>query len=430
MVRSTSVAVNALIGIVEKIFALSIGLLSTFFVVRYFGPDLYGAFNYNFAIISILIVIGSLGLDSLIVREIVNSTKQGEVIFTAFIIRLVINSLLIAIVLVVNTFFNSSSDTMNSTLISILVMILMFKSFETFESYLVATRKIAANSSIRLSVYVIVAAIKITIVLLDLSIYHYAFVFVADVILLSIVYTFYFFNFFGFEDCKIDIPVMKRMLSSSVYLLTSVLMISIYTKSDLIMIGMMIDDMSQVGYYSAAVNISTLWYFIPNSVIVAFKPDVLNQEGTNNNESTQQMYSIILWIGIIVSFAISLLANFVINIVYGADFSPSIGLLSVLVWSGTLATLGSARSVWLISKGIERYNLLFVGVGALANIVMNLILIPHYGALGAAYSTIITQGLAVFVLPLLFEETRLSSIMIVKSMNFKFLVKSIRRIIK
>ena len=52
---------------------------------------------------------------------------------------------------------------------------------------------------------------------------------------------------------------------------------------------------------------------------------------------------------------------------------------------------GTARGIWLICEGLQKYSMLYIGAGAVVNIILNYILIPLIGGFGAAIATLISQ---------------------------------------
>ena len=90
-------------------------------------------------------------------------------------------------------------------------------------------------------------------------------------------------------------------------------------------------------------------------------------------------------------------------------------ILNVSVWAGLFATLGSARSIWLVAENKQKYTLVYTSVGCIVNVILNCILIPKQGAFGAAIATLMAQLIANVFALMPFRETRESSIMILKS---------------
>jgi len=79
---------------------------------------------------------------------------------------------------------------------------------------------------------------------------------------------------------------------------------------------------------------------------------------------------------------------------------------------------GVTNEHWYVSKNLQKYYAINVFLGALTNILLNYILISKFGIEGAAYATIITYFLIIFVFDYLNKKTR--NLLIIK---FKSLIK-------
>jgi len=78
----------------------------------------------------------------------------------------------------------------------------------------------------------------------------------------------------------------------------------------------------------------------------------------------------------------------------------------LLVWSEVPVFFGVVLSNALVAKGIQKFNAYGAIVGAAANVVLNLFLIPRYGAVGASWATLVSYTIAAPLFPLLFREAR------------------------
>ena len=95
--------------------------------------------------------------------------------------------------------------------------------------------------------------------------------------------------------------------------------------------------------------------------------------------------------------------------------------LLVSVWAGTFATLGSARGTCLICEGLQKYSIVYIGLGAVVvvNVVLNYTLIPIFGRYGAAIATLVSQITVAMIAPLFIKETRVSAIMMLKAFKLE-----------
>ena len=144
----------------------------------------------------------------------------------------------------------------------------------------------------------------------------------------------------------------------------------IYTQIDKIMLGQMAGNLT-VGIFTAALVISSLWMFIPNALIQSARPLIM--ESKNHNEylyrkRNKQLYCSIIWMGIVASILITILAKPIILFVYGTQFIESVQVLVILIWSRIFALIGTIKAIWLTSENLGRYLTIFVGIAAFINV--------------------------------------------------------------
>lgn len=202
-------------------------------------------------------------------------------------------------------------------------------------------------------------------------------------------------------------------------------MITLYMRIDQIMLGVMMSTKTELGVYSAAVQVAQMWYFVPMAVITSFKPIIMSKKKTNEKsylKSVQLMYNIVAWMSIGFGIVILLFSDTIIGILYGTDYEKASSILSISVWAGTFAMLGSARSIWLITEGLQKYTLVYTTIGFLVNVSLNYFLIPLTGGYGAAIATLLAQFSANVLALAFYKETRISTIMILKSFSPKALL--------
>ena len=85
---------------------------------------------------------------------------------------------------------------------------------------------------------------------------------------------------------------------------------------------------------------------------------------------------------------------------------PAVGPLRIVVWYTAFSYLGVARNAWMVCENRQKYlKYLYVSAAAL-NVVLNLALIPLWGASGAAAASLITQASTTILLPALIRPLR------------------------
>ena len=411
----------------DRVFTMIIGVVVIAFVARYLGPEKYGQFNYAMAFVALFTVLSTLGLETLTVKSIVDKDyDEGTILCTSLFLR-VFGGIVLTIIAVIIIRLIEPKDQNLHVLVLIMSFTMVLKSMEVIEYWIQAYQKAKVSSIIRMSVYVITAVLKIIFVIFKGNLIQYALIYMIDAVVIgSALMISYYKIRDDISPWKFSLKYAKSILSQSWYLILSGLMVTLYMRIDQVMLGSMLPTKTELGVYSAAVQIAELWYFVPMAIITSFKPVIMNKKKISENsymKSVQLLYTIVAWIGIGFSVFILLFSKLIVNILYGAEFLKSASILSVSIWAGTFAMLGSARGVWLICEGLQRYSIAYIGAGCITNIILNYLLIPILGGYGAAVATLASQIIVALIAPSFFKETRVSSIMMLKAFKLEGLLK-------
>ena len=124
-----------------------------------------------------------------------------------------------------------------------------------------------------------------------------------------------------------------------------------------------------------------------------------------------------VWGSVAVALPTTLFADWIILILYGADFQEAAVVLRIYIWAGVFVSLGVASSKWLVVENLQRYSFYITALGAVLNISCNYWLIPIYGIKGAAFATLVAQGTVGFLSLSFFKKTRHNFLLAVKSLS-------------
>ncbi len=411
----------------DKVFTMIIGVFVTAIVARYFGPESYGQFNYALSFVTLFTALSTLGLETLTVKAIVDKDQdEGTILCTSLVLR-VIGGILLTFIAVILIRLIEPNDSNAHILVLILSLTMVFKALEVIEYWIQAHQRAKISSVVRMTSYFIIAAFKIGMVLLGGNLIHFALIHMLNVIIIGIgLIIAYFRNREEKFKWKVDMSYAKSILSQSWYLILSGLMVTLYMQIDKVMLGSLMPTKVEVGVYSAAVSIASMWYFVPMAIITSFKPVIMSKKKINEEsylKSVQLLYTIIAWLGICFGIFVLIFSNPIVKILYGAEYQKASSILSVSIWAGTFAMLGSARGVWTVIEGLQRYNMFYVGAGAIINIALNYLLIPTIGGYGAAVATLMSQVTVAIIAPLFIKQTRISAIMMLKAFKLEGVLK-------
>ena len=126
----------------------------------------------------------------------------------------------------------------------------------------------------------------------------------------------------------------------------------------------------------------------------------------DNNKMIQKLYDLMVWGSLLVALPTSLIANWLVLIIYGIEFKEAADILQIYIWAGLFVSIGVASSKCLVAENLEIYSFYRTAIGAILNIGCNLWLIPIYGIKGAAFATLIAQSSASFMCLGIFKKTR------------------------
>ena len=391
----------------ERIFQMVIALVINMVTARYLGVDNYGIINYVASFIAFFTPICSLGLEGIIIKELVdNPDKQGEVIGTAMGMRVCSSLLSMIAILLLLTFLNPG-DTVMLGVAVFQSLILIFNTADLFEFWYQSRLESRKSVKMKIISYFLVAIYKILILVFHKSIYWFALTNTLD---MMVAYALLFLSYRRDNGSQLTFSLKKGkdMLKISYNFIISGLMVAVYAQMDKIMLGKMLDT-TAVGLYSVGIYICNLWNFIPNAIIVSMRPGILQAKQYNEElyiKKLKQMYAIIIWVSILYAVAVCIFSKYIIWILYGKDFLGAREPLMIAVWYCGFSLIGSARDVWIISEKLQKYSKYFALVGALTNLILNFVLIPLWGMVGAASATLITQIMTGFVVTLPMKKTR------------------------
>ncbi|SVD60134.1 uncharacterized protein METZ01_LOCUS412988, partial [marine metagenome] len=148
----------------------------------------------------------------------------------------------------------------------------------------------------------------------------------------------------------------KSLLKDAWPLIFAGMVVSIYMKIDQVMLKEMLDAKA-VGVYAAAVKLCEAWYFIPTAVTASLFPAIVSAKQKSEilyQKRLQKFYDLMIWGAVAVALPTTLLADWVVQFLYGEDFLGAADILRIYIWTGIFVSLGIASSKWLIVEKLER----------------------------------------------------------------------------
>lgn len=387
---------------------MAVQLFVGIYVARYLGPERFGLLSYANSYVGIFTAIAILGLDGIVVRELVKSPDQRDTLLgTSFLLKVV--GTLLMWVLILATLFFSNNDPLTSALIAIIAFGVLFQTFNVIDYNFQAEVKLKYVVHSQIVQLIVSSITKLVLILKGLPLVWFAAVYSLDAIILAVGLAYaYSRNSGSIKKWKWNAKVALALLLDSWPLMFAYMSYLIYAKIDRIMIKEMLDE-HNVGIYSAAYILYEAPLFISLMIAKSVYP-ILVQYYQDNKIKFFQLYSTLSSYMTLLSYLIVLFIfifhEILIQITFGESFEESSKILMLLSFGMIPMFNAFLRSSYITISGNQKIILYTTLFSAMLNIVLNLLLIKAYGVIGAVYATVFTQTLSLIVLNFAFTNTR------------------------
>ena len=400
-----------------RVLGLLAALIISVWTARHLGPTQFGqlSFAYNFAIL--FAAIAPLGITKILDRDLVrNEIDTRELVSTAFFLVVIGATIVYALMALVVT--SRGYDNASTMLVLIIGLIAFLHVNTVLIAYFlskVAAKPLSISNLIALALSNLV---KILFILNDAPLIYFAFGFVLDWLLVLPILLTVLRNSDGFPNFRyISISTAKYLLRQSwPYILTG-MMISLYMKIDTVMIKEMLGDYS-AGQYSAASRLSEGVYFFPLTVVASLYPAIVNAKKNDQAAYVNRLsnlYSLMFYAALTISIFVSIATPYIIEFLYGAAYIEAIPVLIIHIWACVFVFIGVSSGRWLLTENLQTISMINTFIGACANILLNLMLIPKFGIVGAAWASIISYSVSGYFCFAIWPKTRPNFVLMTKS---------------
>ena len=404
----------------ERALRIAVSLFVGIYVARYLGPERFGLLSYALSFVGIFVALATLGLDEVVVRELIKTPEQREKILgTSFLLKLVGTLLMWAAILVAIPL--TENDLQTNILIIIIAFGTVFQAFNVIDLNFQAKVKSKYVVHAQFVQLIISSIVKIILVVNEAPLIWFASVYSLDVIVLAMGLVFaYLYNGDNIFSWKWSFETSKYLLHDSWPLILAGVVISVYMKIDQVMIKEMLGA-KEVGLYAAAVKLSEAWYFIPMAITSSLLPAIINAKVYQKEvyyQRLQKLYDLMVWIAIAIALPTTFLSTLVVEFLYGKEYLGSSSVLIIHIWTAVFVFLGVASSKYLLAENFIKKTFYRTFIGALLNIIMNYYLIGIIGIQGAAISTLVSHFFAAYLYDFLDKDLRNMFIFKTKSLLF------------
>lgn len=406
-----SVAFNTAISFGGRIIAAALGLFSLALTTRLLGVEGFGLYSTALAWAYIFSFIADLGLYSLMVREISRAKGEEERRIASHIFTLRLASLLVFLgfgILIALL----SPWTFGLTALAVALASLQYLFLSTsqvlmgiFQKYLYLGVPALADIAGRL---VTVSALLFLFYQNRVSLGYEIILFIgalgAGVI--SVVNLVRARSLVSFR-IAFDFSYWRELLAHTFPIALSIILTAFYFKLDTLFIAFF-RGQEEVGLYNAAYRILENMIFFPAAFVGILMPQ-LSQFAIKAKERFASLFQGIFDTLLIMTFPITLGIVFeskaIMEIIGGGEFLASSRALEVLALGMFMIFFGSLFSQGLIALDKQKRLAWIYFFGAIFNIIANFFVVPFWGYVGAAVTTLFTETLVTVLMIRAIEKT-------------------------
>jgi len=404
------------------VISMLFGFFNRAIIARYFTTSEYGVFNLALIVLSIALVIATLGFQNSLPREVAfyrekEPSRVNALISTALVIVLV-NSLVWTVILILGAgniaqVFNEDRLTYSLEIIGLALP------FSALIGVIISISR--GFGRVREQVYfqniVYPTAFLAFIVLGVLLDFPFTYVFLASVLaqaltFLALVFDVWRIRLFGFE-ISLDLKLGRELVRFSLPLLLTGILGFVMTWADTLMLGYY-KSSEVVGIYNAASPLAKLIQVFLNSAGFLYVPLATQFYAQEKIAEMKEIYQVLTkWIFALTIPIFSFMLLFpesVIMFSFGAKYTSASLALQILALGFMFDILIGLNGISLVIIGETKFDLFSNIISMTINLILNFLLIPNYGMFGAAFATTVSYIISNILKALrLYQRTKVHS---------------------
>lgn len=385
----------------EKILRMVVGLFVGIWVARYLGPEQFGLFSYAQSFVGLFTAFATLGLDGIIVRELVkDEMRRDELIGTAFWLKL-IGAIAVLLILGIAVNF-TSNDHATNVIVFIVASATVFQAFNVVDFYFqakVMSRYIVFANVISL---LLSSIVKIVLILNEAPLVAFAWTVLFDSFVLA--YGFIYFYIKNNSKFNIQNLTFKRetavsLIQESWPLIFVSAIVMLNMRIDQVLLSNMLNN-TVVGNYAAAIRISEIWYLLPAVIGSSIYPAIILAKEHSNSLYKKRILDTIKYMSFLVipvAILVSFFSDSIVFLLYGNNYTEAGSYLAISIWIGVPYLIFFITNQLLYTEKLILISFYASFFTAICNIGLNLYLIPIYGGIGAMLATLIVTYFSVLI---------------------------------
>jgi polysaccharide transporter, PST family len=405
-----ALAGRAAIYATEQAVRLGLAAVLSVVVARYLGPESFGLLSYAQSVFGLLVPLVTLGLPSILVREFSTAPEWRSILATAitYQIPVAVGVGALGFGLVGATRGWDEQAVLTALVLAPFPLLALG---QTIRSYFEASQRSGVIFAAGVGGALAGAAVKVCGVVLGADVWLIA----AGTTVETIV---------GLALLSRSVPgrhtfgALRRhasrvagqpLIREGWPLLIAAAAVIVYMRIDIVMLGLIAGD-RQAGLYSVVVRLSEVWYFVPVAALAAVRPALTRLYEAGREHDYHRYLSNFMAASAAMSYlavlAILLGGGWLLGLLFGSAFEESSPVLRIHILAAPFVFLGVAADPWFIDRQMGREIMKRSIAGTVVNVSLNVVLIPSFGASGAAIATLVSYAFSGVLLNAVLRPTR------------------------
>lgn len=402
----------------EQAVRMTTGLVVGIYVARHLGPAGFGVISYATALMLIGSALSRMGLQEVVTRDLVRDDAARNVTLgSAFALRLAGGVLAYGALLTYG--LQASPDAQTRLAVLVIGAGVLVQPFDMASAWFYSRQRLAPVVLAQLGGVLSCAALRIGFVLTGQPLLWFAWPVVAEIAIGAALMMAAYARMAGSPlHWQASRARLRQLLAASLPLTLAIATTELSLRLPQVLL-VQLGSTAAAGHYAAATRLSEALYFLPVIACTALFPAVVRSFAIGGKHYARRMealYGVLLWGGLAIAAPLSLLAPWLIGLLFGADYAAASDVLRVHAWSLPLVGLAVARSRALIAEGLMRFNLIASVVNLALNLTLSWLLIPTLGAAGAAWASVLPRLVSAIALNFAFASTRAQGFVMLRAL--------------
>lgn len=400
----------------DKVVRLGAVLITSIFVTRYLGPELFGQLNYATAFVGIFFALTAMGLDDILIRDLVRRPeRRDQLMGTAAMIKL--GGAVVLFITVMTLAFLKRMDTTTMLMVLLVASAEFLKPLVVVEQFFYSQVKGRTAAQVNIAQALISSGFRLVLILVHAHLVWFAFSYIVEMVSSVTGYMMaYRRQGSTWRTWRYNRQMALYLLRQSWPLVIYGVALYVQAKIDQVMIGDILSKtmgeaaaLAEVGQYSAALKMIEALGFVPGIVVASLAPAITRARAQDRKLYEARLvnqYRLMFILFLAVSVPLYFLAEPIMVLLFGEEFRMAGYLLSLFAIRLFFTNMGVAKGSFITNESMFKYSLVTAIVGATLNITMNYLLIPSYQSIGAIWAMIGSFFVSIFLVDLFFKEAR------------------------